>query len=91
MPHAHSTAKLLVIPSVVALQLSPPEFEDALSYFEPDALLVLGPQEHAYTTAAFDHLTDESVPVVFDPLDEDVNEVFKNNPEQAAQTAREWT
>ena len=69
MPHAHSTAKLLVIPSVVALQLSPPEFEDALSYFEPDALLVLGPQEHAYTTAAFDHLTDESVPVVFDPLD----------------------
>ncbi|WP_049996192.1 ribonuclease H-like domain-containing protein [Halococcus sediminicola] len=77
MPHAHSTAKLLVIPSTVALQFSPPEFEDALNYFAPDALTVLGPQEHSYTTAAFDHITDDSVPVVFESFGASLTDDFR--------------
>ena len=32
-----------------------------------------------------------AAPNLEDPLDEEVNEVFKNDPEQAAATAREWT
>ena len=77
MPHSHSTAKLLVISSTVALQLSPPEFEDALNYFAPDALIILGPQEHSYTTAALDHITDDSVPVVFRALDASLPDDFQ--------------
>lgn len=77
MSHSTTTAKLLVLPSMVGVQLSKQDFADVRTHFNPDGIVVIGRQEHSYTTNQFDNATDDSVPVVFDPLDTTLPDSFE--------------
>ena len=76
MSQSSSTAKLLVVPSPVVIRLSAEECNDVLSYFDPDAVVMIGPQQDSYTTGQFDRATADSTPVVFAPLDTSLPESF---------------